>query len=87
VGALHIFDRDGEVLVLVQETPESLSAAFDAVRAAAEQIERSDSPLVEVAIVVPGPLTTSARFVVRALTLQAEARGKTVRIWPQPAAS
>jgi len=87
VGALQIVDRDGEVLVLVHEHPENLAIAFDVVRAAAERIERSGSPSVEVAVIAPGPLTTTGRFLVRALALQAEARGKSVRIWPEQLAS
>jgi hypothetical protein len=87
VGALQIVDDEDEVLVLVKEPPENLDAAFAAVRSAAERIERSASSHVEVAVVIDRPLSAAGRFLVRALALQAEARGKTVRIWPARAAS
>jgi hypothetical protein len=86
VGALQIVDHEDQVLVVVLDAPETVDAAFDDVRVAAELIERSDSHRVEVIVGPPG-LSTVGRFLVRAVALQAEARGKTVNILFQPLAS
>ena len=86
MGALHIVDHEDEVLVVVSDAPETVDAAFDDVRVAAEMIERSGSHRVHV-IVGSRQLSSIGRFLVRAVALQAESRGKTVRIFPHPTAS
>ena len=86
MGALQIVDNEDQVLVVVLDAPETVDAAFHDVRVAAELIERSDSDRVDVIVGPPG-LSTVGRFLVRAVALQAETRGKTVNILFQPLAS
>jgi hypothetical protein len=81
---LEILERGGNVLVLVPTkrhgvTEDGTVEAFGAVDDAAQLIEGSDSDLIEV-MVAEGRSSPSIleRFVLRAITLQAEARGKAV---------
>jgi hypothetical protein len=81
---LEILERGGNVLVLVPTkhhgaAEDGTVEAFEAVDEAAQLIEGSDSDLIEVT--VSGGRSSPSiieRFVLRAITLQAEARGKAV---------
>jgi hypothetical protein len=81
---LEILEGGGNVLVLVPTkrhgaAEDGTVEAFGAVDDAAQLIEGSDSDLIEVAV-SEGRSSPSIleRFVLRAITLQAEARGKAV---------
>jgi hypothetical protein len=81
---LEILERGGNVLVLVPTkhhgaAEDGTVEAFEAVDEAAQLIEGSDSDLIEVT--VSGGRSSPSiieQFVLRAITLQAEARGKAV---------
>jgi hypothetical protein len=81
---LEILERGGNVLVLVPTkhhgaAEDGTVEAFGAVDDAAQLIEGSDPDLIEVTV-SEGRSSPSIleRFVLRAITLQAEVRGKTV---------
>ena len=80
---LEILDRGGNVLALVP-TPDGAAddgtvGAFEAVDEPAQLIEGSDSDLIiEVTVSKWRSLSILERFVLRAITLQGEIRGKAV---------
>lgn len=60
------------------ETQDSAVTAFAAVDAAAQLIEGFDSHVIGLTVSTRRPLSILERFVLRAITLQAKARGKAV---------
>jgi hypothetical protein len=83
VETLTIVSREGDSLVLVPTVHDtkgrdSAVTAFAAADAAAQLIERSDSHVITVTVSKRRPLSILERFVLRATSLQAEARGKAV---------
>ena len=78
--ALEIFERGGNAFVLVPPKRDGADdgtvEAFGAVDDAAQLIEGSDPDLIEVTVSKGRSLSILERFVLRAITLQAEARGK-----------
>lgn len=81
--SLEILERGVNALVLVPTkrdgaTDDGTVEAFGAVDDVAQLIESPDSDLIEVTVSQGRSLSILERFVLRAITLQAEARGKTV---------
>jgi hypothetical protein len=82
-GRLEIRERGGNVLVLVPTERDGSAGdgtveALGAVDDAAQLIEGSDFDFIEVTDSQGRSLSILERFVVRAITLQAEARGTAV---------
>ena len=81
---LAVVDREAELALVPTglESPrhDSTVAAFPAVDDAVQLIERSQAYVITVTVPKRRPLSILERFVLRAISLQAETRGKAVWI-------